>query len=204
MKKILSILIAITITTCNISPLCIPCNTVEMVEPEQLYFPLELPLPLPQEPVECAESEVSDSDEEIIEETEKTPYSASESLTEVYTEAPKIQTNEIATVSNDVYYIANVMAGECYIFEHDDMMKVGMTICNRVDDSQFPNSFSGVTQQSNQMNYASGRNIDPAYYAAAQEVYDQYTAKNNGEDVEWIDTLYWNANPNGGTTNVFH
>lgn len=126
------------------------------------------------------------------------------SVEPVETEKPVESVSEPSTAinSDDIYYIANVMAGECYIFEWNDMINVGMTICNRVDSPQFPNTFYGVVTQSNQMNYASGRYIDQTYYDAATTVYNNWIAYKNGEDVYWNSSyLYWKAS--GGTTNVF-
>lgn len=103
---------------------------------------------------------------------------------------------------NDIAYIANILASECYISERGDMINVGMTICNRVDSDKFPNSVYGVVTQKGQMAYNPNRYVAPEYYDAATEVYNTWMDRQNGEDVNWNDNyLFWGAG--GGTTNVF-
>lgn len=114
----------------------------------------------------------------------------------------KVTPRSYARNDNDIAYIANILASECYISERGDMINVGMTICNRVDSDKFPNSVYGVVTQQGQMAYNPNRYVAPEYYDAATEVYNTWMDRQNGEDVNWNDNyLFWGAG--GGTTNVF-
>lgn len=101
----------------------------------------------------------------------------------------------------NISYLARVMSNECYKHEYYDMLCVGMTILNRVDSNQFPNTVYGVITQPNQMVYTNGCVAD-IYYQAAKEVYNYYIGYTATFDYEWINTLYWGAS--GGTTNTFY
>lgn len=122
---------------------------------------------------------------------------AEETETETETAAPEFNTEEI-------YLLANVMAGECYQSEWDDMINVGMATLNRVDspDPIFPDTLYGVVTQPHQMNYCAGRSIDQVYIDAATEVYTTWQAIKAGAELYWdYSILFWGAG--GGTTNVF-
>ena len=105
--------------------------------------------------------------------------------------------------SDDVYILAQAMTGECYESEWEDMINVGMTICNRVDDPRFPNTFYGVITQPNQI-HGYYRNLKPSETSllAAAKVLGTWNAIKNGDDRPWnYDILFWSAG--GGKTNVF-
>lgn len=105
--------------------------------------------------------------------------------------------------SDDVYILAQAMTGECYESEWEDMINVGMTICNRVDDPRFPDTFKGVITQPNQI-HGYYRNLKPSETSllAAAKVLGTWNAIKNGDDRPWnYDILFWSAG--GGKTNVF-
>ena len=152
------------------------------------------------EPVEM--SAVTDTTAEAAEaETEEAeaeePAPAEETEPEAETAAPVLNTDEI-------YLLANVMAGECYQSEWEDMIKVGMATLNRVDssDPSFPDTLYGVVTQPHQMNYVAGRSIAQVYIDAATEVYSTWQAIKAGAQLSWdYSILFWGAG--GGTTNIF-
>lgn len=109
----------------------------------------------------------------------------------------------VCYTQDDVYIMAQVMSGECYETEYDDMLRVGMTICNRVDDSRFPNTVAEVVKQPGQIHgYSPYTTPSENYLKAAAEVLDNWNAIKNGEDRSWeYGILFWSAG--GGTVNVF-
>lgn len=116
---------------------------------------------------------------------------------------PKPEPTPVCYTDDDIYILAQAMDGECYDHEYQDMINVGMTICNRVDDPRFPDTISGVIKQPYQIHGYSPYNIpsDNCLKAAA-EVLDNWNAIKNGEDRPWNYTyLFWAAG--GGTTNIF-
>lgn len=105
--------------------------------------------------------------------------------------------------SNEVLAMAQAMYGECYESEYQDMLRVGMAICNRVDDPRFPTSVAAVCAQPGQIH---GYNpySQPAEIClqAAREVLDNWYAIKAGEARPWEHGIkYWTAG--GGMTNVF-
>lgn len=120
-------------------------------------------------------------------------------------ETAKTETTvDLISNSDEIYLLANVMAGECYQSEWQDMIRVGMTICNRVDspDPSFPDTLYGVVTQPDQMNYCAGRNIAQIYIDAATEVYNTWQSNKAGAGLPWdYSILFWRAG--GGKTNVF-
>lgn len=157
-------------------------DTVETVAPEVL--------PVTDTTTEAAETE---AEETQVEETAP----AEETEPETETAAPALNTDEI-------YLLANVMAGECYQSEWEDMIRVGMATLNRVDssDPSFPDTLYGVVTQPHQMNYIAGRSIAQVYVDAATEVYSTWQAIKAGAQLSWdYSILYWGAG--GGTTNIF-
>lgn len=109
----------------------------------------------------------------------------------------------ICYTQDDVYIMAQAMAGECYEHEYDDIMRIGMTICNRVDDSRFPNTIIEVIKQPGQIHgYSSHITPSEIYLKGAAEVLDNWNAIKNGEDRPWeYGILFWSAG--GGTVNIF-
>lgn len=127
----------------------------------------------------------------------QTDEAAPAEMAETETTAPELNTEEL-------YLLANVMAGECYQSEWEDMIKVGMATLNRVDssDPSFPDTLYGVVTQPHQMNYVAGRSIAQVYIDAATEVYTTWQAIKAGAELYWdYSILFWGAG--GGTTNVF-
>lgn len=127
----------------------------------------------------------------------QTDEAAPAEMAETETTAPELNTEEI-------YLLANVMAGECYQSEWEDMIKVGMATLNRVDssDPSFPDTLYGVVTQPQQMNYCPGRSIAQVYIDAATEVYNTWQANKAGAGLPWDHSiLFWSAG--GGTTNIF-
>ena len=106
---------------------------------------------------------------------------------------------------NDIMLIANVMAGECYIFEYQDMLNVGMSILNRVDSSSpdFPEGLYAVVTQPYQMNYCAGRSIAQEYIDAATEVYNTWIANKAGAGLPWDSSILWWSSTEGSTINYF-
>ena len=104
---------------------------------------------------------------------------------------------------DDVYILAQAITGECYESEWEDMINVGMTICNRVDDPRFPDTFKGVITQPNQIHgYYSHLKPSETSLLAAAKVLGTWNAIKNGDDRPWnYDILFWSAG--GGKTNVF-
>lgn len=120
-------------------------------------------------------------------------------------ETAKTETTvDLVSNSGEIYLLANVMAGECYQSEWQDMIRVGMTICNRVDspDPSFPDTLYGVVTQPDQMNYCADRSIAQIYIDAATEVYNTWQSNKAGAGLPWdYSILFWRAG--GGKTNVF-
>ena len=116
---------------------------------------------------------------------------------------PEPKPESVYYTDNDIYILAQAMDGECYDHEYQDMINVGMTICNRVDDPRFPDTISGVVKQPGQIHGYSPYNVpSDKCLEAASEVLDNWNAIKNGEDRPWNYTyLFWSAG--GGTTNVF-
>lgn len=117
--------------------------------------------------------------------------------------ASELKPTPIYYTDNDIYILAQAMDGECYDHEYQDMINVGMTICNRVDDPRFPDTISGVIKQPGQIYGYSPYNVpSDRCLEAAAEVLDNWNAIKNGEDRPWNYTyLFWCAG--GGTTNIF-
>lgn len=109
----------------------------------------------------------------------------------------------VCYTENDVYVMAQAMAGECYEHEYNDMLRVGMTICNRVDDDRFPNTIVEVIKQPSQIHgYSPYNTPNEIHLKAATEVLDNWNAIKNGEDRSWeYEILFWGAG--GGTVNIF-
>ena len=103
--------------------------------------------------------------------------------------------------------MARAMSGECYESEYEDMLRVGMAICNRVDYCgdrySFPNTVQEVCSQSGQIfgysPYSQPKNI---YIQAAKQVLSNWYGLKNGEERPWeYDIKFWSGV--GGTTNAF-
>lgn len=109
----------------------------------------------------------------------------------------------VCYTEDDIYILAQAMDGECYDHEYQDMINVGMTICNRVDNSRFPDTIAGVIKQPYQIHgYSPYNTPSENCLKAAAEVLDNWNAIKNGESRPWNYTyLFWCAG--GGTTNVF-
>lgn len=115
----------------------------------------------------------------------------------------KVEPAPVCYTQDDVYIMAQAIVGECYETEYDDMLRVGMTICNRVDDSRFPNTVAEVVKQPGQIHgYSPYTTPSEIYLKAAAEVLNNWNAIKNGEDRSWeYGILFWSAG--GGTVNVF-
>lgn len=120
-------------------------------------------------------------------------------------EEPKVEPEPepLCYTEDDVYILAQAMDGECYDHEYQDMLNVGMTICNRVDNPRFPDTIAGVIKQPYQIHgYSPYNTPSENCLKAAAEVLDNWNAIKNGESRPWNYTyLFWCAS--GGTTNVF-
>ena len=116
---------------------------------------------------------------------------------------PTPEPTPVCYTDDDVYILAQAMCKECYESEYQDMINVGMTICNRVDDPRFPDTIAGVIKQPGQIHgYSPYNTPSETYLRAAAEVLDNWNAIKNGESRPWNYTyLYWGAS--GGTTNIF-
>lgn len=124
-------------------------------------------------------------------------------LTLMPTPEPTPEPTPVCYTDDDIYILAQAMDGECYEFEYQDMINVGMTICNRVDDPRFPDTIAGVIKQPNQIHgYSPYNTPSEVCLKAAAEVLDNWNAIKNGESRPWnYAYLYWCAS--GGTTNSF-
>lgn len=119
------------------------------------------------------------------------------------TPIPTPEPTPIYYTEDDVYILAQAMVGECYGHEYQDMINVGITICNRVDSPGFPDTIAEVIKQPSQIHGYSPYNIpSDVHLQAATEVLDNWNAIKNGEDRPWnYSYLFWSAS--GGTTNIF-
>lgn len=171
-KKAIMTMVVITFTLFNISPWLTEPAEVDEVQ-EAKVIPLE--------------AKISQTEPEIEEELvlEPTPEPT-----------PK-PTPVTSNHQDEIYVLAQAMAGECFSDEYEDMIKVGMTLFNRVDSSDpfFPDDLISVIRQPYQVH---GYNPDTVpegiYLQAAEEVVNTYYAIKAGADLPWdYDILYWRA-----------
>ena len=98
---------------------------------------------------------------------------------------------------DEIYVLAQAMTGECFPDEYEDMIKVGMTLFNRVDspDPFFPDDLISVIRQPSQVHgYHPNTVPDELYLQAAEDVVNTYYAIKAGADLPWdYDILYWRA-----------
>lgn len=125
----------------------------------------------------------------------------SEASEPVQTVVSQVKTSDPTTQNTEdhwqeIYIMAQAMAGESYADDYDDQVHVGMTICNRVDSPRFPNSIQGVITQPWQIHGYSPYNV-PAqtYIDAATQVVNAWYAMKAGVSCEWWDgsSLFWSA-----------
>ena len=110
---------------------------------------------------------------------------------------------------SDVVMMAKLMYGEARGLEsQQEIAAIGWVVLNRVDDSRFPNTISGVITQQNQFHYSSGFSTksDCGYDLTwiARHVLDTWCAEkegvNYGARVLPKDYLYFHGN---GVKNMF-
>ncbi len=126
-------------------------------------------------------------------------------ITDTPKETPSQSVSEPLTSSYDdeIWVLAQAMAGECYPEQYEDMVKVGMTLCNRVDDPRFPNTLYGVITQPYQVHgYSPYNQPTGLYLEAATYVVNTWYANKDGAGLPWDYTIFfWAAG--GGRTNTF-
>lgn len=179
-KKAIMTLVVITFTLFNISPwLTEPAEVAEVQDSK--IIPLETK-------VAQTEPETPQSTEIVIEEEpvlEPTPEPTPEST--------PVESNH----QDEIYVLAQAMTGECFPDEYEDMIKVGMTLFNRVDSSDpfFPDDLISVIRQPSQVHgYHPNTVPDGLYLQAAEDVVNTYYAIKAGADLPWdYDILYWSA-----------
>ena len=173
-KKTIIALVVITFTLFNISPwLTEPTGADEVQEAK--VIPLE--------------AKISQTEPEIEEELVLEP-----------TPEPTPEPTLVPAESNhqdEIYVLAQAMTGECFPDEYEDMIKVGMTLFNRVDSSDpfFPDDLISVIRQPDQVHgYNSHIVPEGLYLQAAEDVVNTYYAIKAGADLPWdYDILYWRA-----------
>ncbi len=107
----------------------------------------------------------------------------------------------------EVIAMARAMSGECYESEYEDMLRVGMAICNRADYNgelySFPDTIEGVCAQTGQIfGYDPNRQPKDIYIRAAREVLANWYGIKNGELRPWEHgIMFWSGF--GGTKNTF-
>lgn len=75
----------------------------------------------------------------------------------------------------DIRVCAQVLYGEAKDCSQEEQMLVIWCICNRVDDSRFPNTIMGVATQSGQFHgYSSSNPVLPRLYEVAQKVLERW------------------------------
>lgn len=171
-KKTIIALVVITSTLFNISPwLTKPTEADEVQEVKIISLEAKMPQTEPE------------IEEELVPEptSEPTP------------EPTPVTSNH----QDEIYVLAQAMAGECFPDEYEDMIKVGMTLFNRVDSSDpfFPDDLISVIRQPYQVHGYNPNTVpDELYLQAAEEVVNTYYAIKAGADLPWdYDILYWSA-----------
>ena len=179
-KKAIMTMVVITFTLFNISPwLTEPAGVSQRVAEVQdsKITPLEAK-------VAQTEPEAPQNPEIVVEE-EPTP------------EPTPTPVPEESNHQDEIYVLAQAMTGECFPDEYEDMVKVGMTLFNRVDSSDpfFPDDLISVIRQPDQV-HGYNPHIVPEglYLQAAEDVVNTYYAIKAGADLPWdYDILYWRA-----------
>lgn len=175
-KKAIMTMVVITFTLFNISPWLTEPTKIDEV-PDSKIIPLE--------------AKISQTEPEIGEEPvpEPTPEPT-----------PKPTPTPVPEESNhqdEIYVLAQAMTGECFPDEYEDMVKVGMTLFNRVDSSDpfFPDDLISVVRQPYQVHGYNPHTVpEGLYLQAAEDVVNTYYAIKAGADLPWdYDILYWRA-----------
>lgn len=171
-KKTIITLVVITSTLFNISPWLTESTEADEVQ-EAKIISLEAKMPQTEPEIE---------EEPVLESTpEPTP-----------TPTPVTNNHQ-----DEIYVLAQAMAGECFPDEYEDMIKVGMTLFNRVDSSDpfFPDDLISVIRQPYQVHGYNPNTVpDELYLQAAEEVVNTYYAIKAGANLPWdYDILYWSA-----------
>lgn len=151
---------------------------------------------------EISAAPVTEEAEQVTGKLEKPEASTvCEAAEPVEVAASQVKTSDPTTQNTEehwqeIYIMAQAMAGESYADDYDDQVHVGMTICNRVDSPRFPNSIQGVITQPWQIHGYSPYNV-PAqtYIDAATQVVNAWYAMKAGASCEWWDgsSLFWSA-----------
>lgn len=95
--------------------------------------------------------------------------------------------------TDEIYLLAQAMAGESYAHDTADQRSVGVAICNRVDDSRFPDTVYGVVSQPWQIQGWHSYNVPAQVYIdTATEVINAWYAIKGGAVIEWWDSgIFW-------------
>lgn len=102
----------------------------------------------------------------------------------------------------DVIACAQMLWGEARGCTVDDMENCVRTVCNRCDDSRYPDSISECVSQANQYyGYSSYNPVDSELYDVAYSVLSDWADMKSGEDVEWYD---YNSFYGNGSYNTFY
>lgn len=108
---------------------------------------------------------------------------------------------------NDIIMVAKTIYGEAgsYTISREDKAKVAWTICNRVDDSRWPNSISAVITQPCQFyGYSANHPVTNECYEIAEDVLTRWSLEKQGVDVYREASRYITAFYGDGQYNYFY
>lgn len=129
--------------------------------------------------------------------------------------ATKVETTQAETTQpyakyyteNDIIMVAKTIYGEAgsYHISREDKAKVAWTICNRVDDSRWPNSISAVITQPCQFyGYSANHPVTNECYEIAEDVLTRWSLEKQGVDVYREASRYITAFYGDGQYNYFY
>lgn len=95
---------------------------------------------------------------------------------------------------NEVYILAQALAGECYVYDLQDQRNACMVLLNRVDDSRWPSTLEAVIKQTGIYGYSPSNVPAQAYLETAAQVLDDWYCLKAGGVRPWnYHIFFWSA-----------
>lgn len=95
---------------------------------------------------------------------------------------------------DDVYIMAQMLQGECYEWDEQDQRNAAITVCNRVDSTQWAqNSVQAVIKQTGYYGYRASNTPSETNLRVAKETLDDWSAMSAGYERPWADWLFFSS-----------
>lgn len=166
------------------------------------------------EPLQAQAQHEAVTDRVIVLEYIKTPVKPTETPTAavvISTVAPTVaptipetteHTYKMYFTEQDAQAVAQMLWGEARGCTLEDKQNCVRTVCNRVDDSRFPNTpYEVVTQYYQYHGYCSSNPVDSELYEISVAILTDWSLKKQGIECEWYS---YNCFSGDGTRNYFY